>query len=172
MNDAVSSAETCGATTRDGTPCDLSAGWGTDRDDGRCKLHGGAGGRPPTHGLYADALRSELREKMDAARAEPIGDLTAEMAVLRALLIDYLESVDTGDAADLDAVTALVGEIRRTADTVSKVMARRALTADHIEYLRGRLARIFRDYVPEEDRADALDALRDAVEADHSALDI
>lgn len=171
MNDAVSSAETCGATTRDGTPCDLSAGWGTDRDDGRCKLHGGAGGRPPTHGLYADALRSELREKMDAARAEPISDLRDEVALLRALLTRYMETVGTVDD-DLGSVTTLVGEIRRTADTVSKIVARRALTADHIEYLRSRLARILREYVPKEDRADALNALRATVEADPSALDL
>jgi len=33
----------CGAKTRDGTPCELPAGWGTDHVGwGRCKLHGGA----------------------------------------------------------------------------------------------------------------------------------
>jgi len=31
----------CGATTRDGDPCQRSAGWGTDHTDGRCKQHGG-----------------------------------------------------------------------------------------------------------------------------------
>ncbi len=33
----------CGATNRNGNPCSLSAGWGTDHNgEGRCKFHGGA----------------------------------------------------------------------------------------------------------------------------------
>lgn len=164
-------ADTCGAQTSAGDPCELPAGWGTDRDGGKCKYHGGAGGRPIEHGLYSEAARDGLQEKIQAARAEPLGDLTGEMAVLRALLTRYLESLGAVDADALDAVTTLVGEIRRTADTVSKVTARHALTAEHIDFLRSRLAHIFRKYVPEEDRADALDALRDAVDADHTPLD-
>ena len=39
---------TCGAKTRDGTPCAHPAGWGTDHPGvGRCKLHGGSTSRPP-----------------------------------------------------------------------------------------------------------------------------
>jgi hypothetical protein len=35
--------ETCGAENRNGEPCSLSAGWGTDHNgEGRCKFHGGA----------------------------------------------------------------------------------------------------------------------------------
>lgn len=31
----------CGAKTRAGTPCERPAGWGTEHQTGRCKLHGG-----------------------------------------------------------------------------------------------------------------------------------
>lgn len=57
--------DTCGATNRQGDPCGLPAGWGTDDTDAaRCKLHGGATPSGPeagayTHGLYSDALRDE-----------------------------------------------------------------------------------------------------------------
>lgn len=36
--------DTCPATNRNGEPCGLVAGWGTDTDSGPCKFHGGAGG--------------------------------------------------------------------------------------------------------------------------------
>ncbi|WP_277543239.1 hypothetical protein [Haloarcula laminariae] len=37
----------CRATNRNGDPCKLPAGWGTDHTgDGRCKLHGGNAGAP------------------------------------------------------------------------------------------------------------------------------
>lgn len=61
----------CGATTRDGTPCDLPAGWGTDKDGGKCKLHGGASPRGSDHGrfkhgLFSDYLDDEDQDTVDA----------------------------------------------------------------------------------------------------------
>jgi len=64
--------ETCDATNRDGDPCGLPAGWGTDHvGEGRCKLHGGAsatGEDNPAfkHGLFSDHLSEEDREAVDA----------------------------------------------------------------------------------------------------------
>lgn len=40
----------CGAKNRKGTPCRRKPA--ADTDNGRCKLHGAHGGRPPTHGRY------------------------------------------------------------------------------------------------------------------------
>lgn len=34
--------DTCDCKARNGGTCDLPAGWGTDNDEGPCKLHGGA----------------------------------------------------------------------------------------------------------------------------------
>jgi uncharacterized protein YutE (UPF0331/DUF86 family) len=64
--------ETCGATNRNGEPCGLPAGWGTDHvGEGRCKLHGG---QSPTgednpafkHGLFSDHLDERDRQTVTA----------------------------------------------------------------------------------------------------------
>jgi hypothetical protein len=55
--------DTCNATNRNGDPCALAAGWGTDHvGEGRCKLHGGvhadhAGENNPnySHGLFDES---------------------------------------------------------------------------------------------------------------------
>ena len=134
----------CGGECSDGTPCERPAGWGTDHvGEGRCKLHGGNAGRPPEHGLYSETARKEIAEKIESARDQPIGD-----------------------------ITTLVAEVRRAANTVSKMDAREALTARHVEYLQTRFADILTEYVPEERLDAALRDLRDAVQTDESALDI
>lgn len=68
----------CGAENRDGEPCSLSAGWGTDHTgEGRCKFHGGASsggaregsgapegnGNAITHGARSDP--TNLYENLD-----------------------------------------------------------------------------------------------------------
>lgn len=60
---------TCGAKTRNGTPCKKTAGWGTNHPGtGRCKLHGGASTGPKDlrrnknaekHGLFSKHLPEE-----------------------------------------------------------------------------------------------------------------
>lgn len=166
-------ADTCGAETRGGTPCELPAGWGTDHPgEGRCKHHGGAGGRPPEHGLYSETARKGLTDKIREAKEQPIGELTEEMAVVRALLGDYLERVDDVSGDAVKHVTTLASEVRRIADTVSKMDARTALTARHVEYLQARFADILTEYVPNEDVDAAIRDLRQSIETDESALDI
>lgn len=162
----------CGAETRAGTPCQRPAGWGTDRDGGRCKSHGGAGGRPIEHGLYAERAREGLQETIEAANEQPLRELGDEVALLRALLSRYLETVDTVDEDVVADVTSLVDAVRRGADTVSKMEARTALTARHVEFLQARIADILKTYVPAEDVDAALRDLREAIETDESALDI
>jgi hypothetical protein len=88
MSDDDSESDICGATNRNGEPCALSPGWGTDADDGRCKFHGGAssgapenndnavgndGGSAPInngnaekHGLRADRQQWFQRHREDA----------------------------------------------------------------------------------------------------------
>lgn len=65
--------ETCGAKNRNGEPCALSAGWGTDHTgEGRCKFHGGKGSGAPEgngnsekHGLQADHVKWFDRHRDD-----------------------------------------------------------------------------------------------------------
>jgi len=64
----------CGATNREGEPCSLPAGWGTDHvGEGRCRIHGGSAGAPTgrdngafEHGLFSDHLDEEDRNTIDA----------------------------------------------------------------------------------------------------------
>jgi hypothetical protein len=166
-------ADTCGATTRDGGSCELRAGWGTDHvGEGRCKLHGGNAGRPPKHGLYSTVARSEIAEKIKVARESDPRDIAAEMAVVRGLLSDYLSGVETVNQDVVSDITTLVAEVRRSADTISQMDARDALTARHVEYLQAAVADVLRTWVPDGDVPDALQDLRSRIESDESALDI
>jgi len=132
---------------------------------GRCKDHGGNGGRPPTHGLYS-SRRDELREKLrQAGRLDNKGSLEAEIDVLRALLADFMERVGEPDRDDLDAATKLLKEIRRMVDTVHKQMTRERLTKDEEQRLLNTFATILRNHVPEDDRDEALDELEQALGA-------
>jgi len=168
-----SEADLCGGECTDGTPCKRPAGWGTDHvGEGRCKLHGGNAGRPPEHGLYSETAREEIAERIEAAREQPIGEIRAEVAVVRGLLQDYLTGVENADEDTIGDITTLVAEVRRAANVASKMDAREALTTRHVEYLQTRFADILTEYVSEERLDAALRDLRNAVQTDESALDI
>lgn len=68
--------ETCGAETRDGSPCARPAGWGTDHvGEGRCKQHGGNAGAPEGQANgNADHLgfSAALDDDLDAAERDII----------------------------------------------------------------------------------------------------
>lgn len=85
----------CGASNREGQPCQRPAGWGTDHPgEGRCKLHGGVGQKAGLR--YADLnTRPRLRELVErfAADDNP-SDLSHELTLLRALVTDYVERYD------------------------------------------------------------------------------
>lgn len=85
----------CGAKNRQGEPCQQPAGWGTDHPgEGRCKLHGGVGQRPTAR--YAAAkVRPRLGELIEQFSADDNPhDLTHELTLLRALVLDYVERYD------------------------------------------------------------------------------
>jgi len=127
--------------------------------DGRCKDHGGNGGRPPEHGLYSD-LRDDLQEYVDDALAlDAPGDLQGELAVLRALVKRWLDNAGDLDKEALDAAHKLLSEVRRTSDTIHKQLQRERLTKQEEEKLFATFAKIIREYVPESDRDSALDQL-------------
>lgn len=103
--------DTCPATNRDGEPCGLSAGWGTDNDGGPCKFHGGAGGSgddhegndwAAKHGAYSDSFVRDFLREDEIARVE-----------------DLREILDTPEGAREDAkLTAAIlkEQWRRTGD--------------------------------------------------------
>lgn len=145
--------------------CKAPAGHKTDHNgEGRCNLHGGShNGRPATHGLYS-FRREELREKLSEAEGmEQPGDLWTEVAVLRTLLSEYLEDVDDVDGDVLQDVTKIQKELRRTVDNIHEMLMRTRPTEEEVNQLTSRFASILRQYVPEPDRNEALQALRDAV---------
>lgn len=127
---------------------------------GRCKDHGGNGGRPPSHGLRS-SLRDELREFVtEAANMQNPGDLTGELSVLRGLLFRFLDDKEDPEKEDIEAAHKLLKEIRRTSDTIHKQMTRERLTKDEEEKLFNTFAKILRKYVPDEDdRESAIDEL-------------
>lgn len=104
---------TCGAKTRSGRPCgrtDLGTG-------GRCKLHGGksAPAGPAHHsyrtGRYSQFLPKGLRERYDAAMADPeLFDLRGDIGLLAARLIDRLTDMD---AAESELWKELVGSVEQ-----------------------------------------------------------
>jgi len=159
----TSDSDICGATCRDGSDCQRVAGWGTGhKGEGRCSYHGGKGGAPIKHGRYS-TKKHALQDKLEQYRTEDDpGDLWEELALLRALLQRQLDSDDIEEGA----VVTLVQEIRRTLDTINKIMARTALTTAEVEYLQAAVADVIRSYVPDRNRSDALDALRAAIGGD------
>jgi hypothetical protein len=104
----------CGAKTRSGGTCGQKAGWGTDHvGEGRCKLHGGR--NPVKHGRYSKITRPRLKQLIDdfSADSDPL-DITHELHLLRALVLDYVERYD-GFTDALIAWHASFGEEYRKA---------------------------------------------------------
>ncbi len=151
--------DTCGAKTRSGTPCQLPAGWSTDHvGRGKCKMHGGAAGtgRPPTHGRYSTVRREALRAKIEKFRNDPeAGNLLEELAVLRALLEDYLTRFDdttkpTG--ADIALIAGLIDDIGRLVERIAKILAMTALTQVELQLLQVTLIDAIKEFIPEPER--------------------
>jgi hypothetical protein len=99
----LSPEEQCGAKTknRPGGRCTMPAGLRTDHPgQGRCWLHGGRsaglGGKGISHGRYSKIKRASIREKiaeLQQTDRKPL-DLLPELELLRALVLDFIESYD------------------------------------------------------------------------------
>jgi hypothetical protein len=157
-----SEADLCGGECTDGTPCKRPAGWGTDHvGEGRCKLHGGNAGRPPKHGRYSVKAREGLEDKIWQYREEENpAEQWDELALLRALLQEWLDDLGTLDEDAVSVILDLQREIRRTLDTINKIQTRTALTQAEVEYLQARMADVLKTHVPKERRADAIEDLK------------
>jgi hypothetical protein len=166
MND---NAQRCTATAKStGERCQNPAvdGWDV------CRMHGAGspkngttGGAPPTHGRYSAKRKESLQEKIEAFREEDNpAELWEELALLRAVLQEWLGEVEEIDPDTVGVILDLQDSIRRTLDTINKIQTRTALTQAEMEYLQARIADVFKSYVPEDRRDEALNALEQITE--------
>lgn len=114
----------CPATNRDGDQCGLSAGWGTESDDGPCKFHGGAGGDVGDPG--GSATEGNQRAQKHGLHSQP----------------EYLEAHLSGsEEEDLDAIhDSLCGRYERIHGREPDYAATRRLRRISIEILKQDLA--------------------------------
>lgn len=152
----------CGAKTRNGgVPCK-----GQSMENGRCRMHGGKAGRPPTTGLHSIRYRSKLADRAADFMADPEpGNLAHELAMARALFQDFSSRFDTFAARgeDVASMMALLTEITRIVERMAKIEDRHALTMAEVQYLTARMADILVTYVPVDRRAAAIDELEAAL---------
>lgn len=147
----------CGAKTRRGSKCQQVAGWGTNHvGEGRCKLHGGASTGPVKHGRYSIAHKAALQEKVAQFYNDPAaGDLRSELALLRAILQDYLDRwVDPADdpavaGAQVDRVFSMVESIGKLVERIAKILAATALTQAELQLLQVTLIDAITEYIPD-----------------------
>lgn len=152
----------CTAKRRDGQPCQTAA-----MPNGRCRLHGGKAGRPPTNGLQSRYLRSALSSRADelAADLHPL-DLLPELGYQRALLESRLGKLAEGipiDSKTRAELMEIIEAIGRTVERISRIQNATALTAAEVDVLRAVVASIILDFVPEDRRTDAISRLRQAL---------
>jgi hypothetical protein len=162
MND---DAKRCTATAKSsGERCKNPAVTGWDV----CRMHGAgspknetSGGAPPMHGRYSAKRRESLQEKIQEYREEDDpAELWEELALLRAVLQEWLGEVEEIDTETVDVILDLQNSIRRTLDTINRIKTRSALTAAEVEFLQARIADVFKSYVPRENRDDAINELK------------
>jgi len=119
------------------------------------------GGRSPKHGRYATKRRESLQEKIRQYREdENPAEMWEELALLRAVLQEWLDELETVDEDTISVILDLQDSIRRTLDSINKIQTRTALTQAEVEYLQARMADVLKTHVPKDRRADALDDLK------------
>lgn len=159
-------AKQCTATAKStGERCQNPAVKGWDV----CRVHGAGtpkenatGGAPPKHGRYAAKQSESLQEKIRKYREDPKPvEMWEELALLRAVLQEWLDDLDTVDEDTVGVILDLQNSIRRTLNTINKIRTRTALTAAETQFLQARIADLFETYVPFEKRSEALDELRE-----------
>jgi hypothetical protein len=91
----------CNATKMNGEPCWRLAGARTDHMGyGRCSLHGGK--TPVIHGRYSKLKHLRVAKRMEEIEQDPDPlNILPELALLRALTIDYIERYEENTEAVL-----------------------------------------------------------------------
>lgn len=122
-----------------------------------CRIHGGLSpGRPIVHGRYSVTKRQALREKIEQFRADPqAGDLRDELAILRALLEDYLNRFDDyldPTSADIMLIYNMIDNIGKLVERIAKILSLTALTQAELQLLQVTLIDAIREFIPEPER--------------------
>jgi len=115
-------AKICGATTKSGKICTLTAGWGTGHyGEGRCKYHGGAIADVNKPNRFLETLIDpdpRIRERaLQLLEDEDLLNCRAELAILKARL--DMKAFDS-DAQDSEIVS-LVRAIVHTAKAIDEM---------------------------------------------------
>jgi hypothetical protein len=139
----------CGAKNRQGQPCQHEAGWGTAHlGQGKCKLHGGNGGRISRY----NRIKGELAERMQKHETDPDpANLLPELCLLRALLEGWMEKNNENETAAIPGAVTLTGNIRKIVDTIHKMQTRELLTSREYEVALAELTRIIVEEVKDVD---------------------
>ena len=123
-----------------------------------CRVHGGSSGtgRPPIHGRYSVHKRQSLQGKIEQFYNDPqAGDLRSELALMRALLQDYIDRFEDGmplGVDDIGRMYAMVDGIGKTVERIAKILAMTALTQAELQLLQVTLIDALSEFVPEPDR--------------------
>lgn len=174
-------SEKCGATARNGKPCPLSAGFGTEHlGQGRCKFHGGNAGRPPTHGKYSDPTKAPAGLKAKAEILLESGDPTKRieqhLVHMESLYLNWLE-LHGDDEQNLtnehrEHALMILDRIGKLTDRIEKIRARSSLTRAEVNYFQARAADVIGRFLPDRALQKAfMKELREAAPGPNPMLD-
>ena len=133
--------------------------------NGRCRMHGGTSpGRPIIHGRYSLKHRASLADKAQEFMDDPEpGNLLSELALMRALMQDYLDRFPEGvtlPAADVFRLLAMIHSLSKLVERISRILNQTALTQAEVQFLQGRLADIIVTFIDDPDkRIECLDEI-------------
>jgi hypothetical protein len=120
-------------------------------------MHGGGSNSGPLKtGRYSLKHRASLEAKAQRFLndASP-GDLTGELALMRALLQDFLERFPEGDPLSFDNIERVFGmleNIGRNVERISRILNATALTQAEVQLLQARLVELALNYVDDNRR--------------------
>jgi hypothetical protein len=104
-----------------------------------------------THGRYSLAHRARLAEKAQEFFEDPEpGNLASELALMRALLQEYLERWVTGinpGEKQIVGIMGMVEAIGRMVERIAKIESLTALTQAEVRLLQARFADIISRYI-------------------------
>lgn len=114
---------------------------------------GRPGGAPIVTGRYSLAHRKSLEAKAQAFASDPQpGNLLGELALMRALLQDYLERFPDNQRLpyeDIARIFEMMEAISRIVERIAKIIASTSLTQSDIKHLQERFSLALLTYIPD-----------------------
>ncbi len=135
-------------------------------------MHGGTNpGRPIETGRYSLVHRQALADKVRAFLADSRpGDLSDELALMRALLQDYLGRYPDGvalPAMEIERIMGMIETISRLVERIARILNTTALTVAEVQLLQARIVDLLVKYVDDpQKRLAFLDDLATAFNGD------